>query len=283
MKVAAYQAPLRATSSTEVIGLIREQVDRCESEGVEILCCPEGALGGLADYASRPADIAVDVEGGRLDALLAPLASDGVATILGFTEIDRRGRLYNSAAVFHKGSVVGTYRKLYPAINKSVYEAGDRMPVFTVGGLTFGIIICNDSNYYEPARIMAAQGAAALFVPTNNGLPPTKAGPELVAQARNCDIARAVENSVSVIRADVAGRTEGLLSYGASGIVDADGMVLRSARQLGPDLVVADIKTEPRKRRRGWDASRNSAVMDEYVRLVTGTPTGTKRLPATSV
>jgi len=210
------------------------------------------------------------VEAGQLQALLAPLASDRVATILGFTEIDRGGRLYNSAAVFHQGSVVGIYRKLYPAINQSVYEAGDKMPVFTVGGLTFGIIICNDSNYYEPARIMAAQGAAALFVPTNNGLPLTKAGPELVTQARNADIARAIENSVSVIRADVAGRTESLVSYGSSGIVDPNGMVLQSARQLGADLIVAEIKTAPRKHRRGWDAARNSAVMDEYIRLVTG-------------
>lgn len=283
MKVAAYQSPLRATNSTEVLGLIRQQVAWCESEGVEILCCPEGVLGGLADYVSQPTGIALDMEGDQLHALLAPLASESVTTILGFTEIDRGGRLYNSAAVFHRGSVVGTYRKLYPAINKSVYQAGDKMPVFTVGDLTFGIIICNDSNYYEPARVMASRGAAALFVPTNNGLPPTKAVPELVAEARNCDIARAVENSVWVIRADVAGRTESLVSYGASGIVSPDGMVLQSARPLDPDLVVADIETAPRKRRRGWDASRNSAVMDEYIRLVTGTHTGAEHIPATSL
>jgi predicted amidohydrolase len=251
MKVAAYQAPLRVTSLAEVIGVIREQIDRCESEGMEILCCPEGFLGGLADYANHPTDIAVDVEAGQLDALLAPLASDRVAIILGFTEIDRGGRLYNSAVVFHKGSVIDIYHKLYPAINKSVYEARDKMPVFTVGGLTFGILICNDSNYYEPPRIMVAQGAAALFVPTNNGLPPTKGGPELAAQARNVDIARAVENSVWVIRADVSGRAEGLVSYGSSGIVDPDGIVLQSARQLGPGLIVADVKTAPRKHRRG--------------------------------
>lgn len=275
MKVAAYQPPLRATGSMDILVLIREQVGWCESNDVEILCCPEGILGGLADYATRPADIALDMEGGQLDALLAPLASDRVATIVGFTEIDRGGRLYNSAAVFHKGAVVGTYRKLYPAINRSVYAAGDQTPVFTVGGLTFGILICNDSNYYEPARIMASRGAAALFVPTNNGLPPTKAGPELVAEARNVDIARAVENSVYVIRADVAGRAEDLLSYGSSGIVNPDGILLQSARQLGPDLIAADIETAPRERRRGWDASRNSSVMDEYIRLVTGTHTGT--------
>jgi 5-aminopentanamidase len=284
MKVAAYQAPLRATGSMmEVVGLIRRQVVRCESEGVEILCCPEGVLGGLADYAGRPADIALDVEGGQLDELLSPLASERVSTVLGFTEIGRGGRLYNSAALYHRGAVVGVYRKLYPAVNKSVYEAGDELPVFKVGDLTFGIIICNDSNYYEPARIMAAKGAAALFVPTNNGLPPGKAGPELVAEARNCDIARAAENSVSVIRADVAGRTKGLVSYGSSGIVSPDGVVLRSSRRLVPDLIVADIKTTPRVERRGWDASRNGAVMDEYVRLVTRRHIGAGRTPPTPV
>src|SRR5438132_14423613 len=112
MKVAAYQAPLRATGSMEVLNLISEQVALCESNGVEILCCPEGVLGGLADYASRPTDIAIDVEAGQLHVLLIPLASDRVATILGFTEIDRGGRLYSSAAVYHKGSVIGRYRKL---------------------------------------------------------------------------------------------------------------------------------------------------------------------------
>jgi len=105
----------------------------------------------------------------------------------------------------------------------------------------------------------------------------------MVAHARNVDIARAVENSVCVIRADVAGRTESLLSYGSSGIVSPDGVVLQSARQLGPDLLVADIKTAPRRHRRGWDAARNSAVMDEYVRLVTGMHTKAEPIPTTSV
>lgn len=141
----------------EAIGLIRTRVAWCENEGVEILCCPEAVLGGLADYAARPTSIAVDVESGQLSATLAPLASDTVTTILGFTEISGTGQLFNSAAVLHKGAVVGVYRKRYPAIRKSIYQPGDRSPVFRVGSLTFGIVICNDSNYPEPARIMAAQ------------------------------------------------------------------------------------------------------------------------------
>ena len=234
MKVAAYQAPLLAAGSMDALGLLRTQVKRCEAEGVRILCCPEAILGGLADYGENPAQFAIATD--RLDEVLAPLASDTVTTIVGFTELADGPRLYNSAAVFQRGSVSGLYRKLYPAINRSNYEGGSEVPIFQVGELTFGIVICNDSNYFEPARLMAAQGATALFVPTNNGLPPARASAKLVAQARNVDIARAVENSMWVIRADVAGRTDELISYGSSGIVDPDGMVARSARQLTDDL-----------------------------------------------
>jgi predicted amidohydrolase len=205
MKVAAYQAPLLPGGSMEAIELIRKRVKWCESEGVKILCCPEAILGGLADYSPQPIDFAIDVERGQLGAVLAPLASTAVTTILGFTEINGGNRLYNSAAVFQNGTVVGLYRKIHPAINKSVYEPGDRIPVFTVSGLTFGIIICNDSNFPEPARSMAAKGATAIFVPTNNGLPAKRGGTELVSRARAVDIARAIESSVSIIRALTAG------------------------------------------------------------------------------
>lgn len=238
MKVAAYQAPLLPAGSMEAIGLIRGRVSWCEGEGVRILCCPEAVLGGLADYAARPADIAIDVEGGELAALLSPLASDTVTTIIGFTEI-RGGQLYNAAAVYRRGAVSGIYRKLHPAIRRSVYRAGERTPVFTVDGLTFGIVICNDSTFAGPARDMAAQGATALFIPTNNGLPPEKA--DVVEAARKVDADRAMENRVWVIRADVAGHADGRVSYGSSGIVGPDGRVHRSARRLTEDLLVADI------------------------------------------
>ena len=265
MQVAAYQAPLLPSGSMESLELIRERVAWCESAGVEILCCPEAILGGLADYAENPARFAIHVASGQLDSLLRPLASDTVTTIVGFTESGDDGQLYNAAAVFYRGSVLGVYHKLYPAIHTSVYQPGHEMPTFQVGGLCFGIVICLDSNYVEPARIMAASGATALFVPTNNGLPHDREWADLPLLARNTDIARAIDNSMFVIRADVAGRNEGLISYGSSGIVDPDGMVLASAKTLREALIVADIGTSPRRR---WNAATNPAVMDAYARLV---------------
>jgi 5-aminopentanamidase len=245
MKVAAYQALLAPCIANDTLARIRERVQRCERAGVEILCCPEGVLGGLADYSSDPTSIAIEVENGQLLERLAPLASEIVTTIVGFTEIDPEGRLYNSAAIFQRGAVVGVYRKLHPAINRSVYHAGCEMPVFTAGALTFGVIICRDSTFPEPARAMASLGATALFVPTNTGMPAPKGDGRVVAEAKQCDVALTVENGLSVIRADVVGRTPDLISHGATWIMDRDGSVLASARELD-DLVIADIVVAPR-------------------------------------
>ena len=86
---------------------------------------------------------------------------------------------------------------------------------------------------------MALQGATAIFIPTNNGLPVDRA--DVSENARNADIAIATNNGVSVIRADVAGRIDGMVSYGATAMVNAAGAVLSSAQRLHEDIIVADI------------------------------------------
>ena len=116
-----------------------------------------------------------------------------------------------------------------------------------------GIMICNDSNYPEPARKMAAKGATALFIPTNNGLPPEKAD---VAGTREESRHRvAIEHGVSVIRADVAGRADGIVSYGSSGIVDSRGSVLQTTQPLTEDLIAADLEVSLREPRADSDDS----------------------------
>jgi 5-aminopentanamidase len=241
MKVAAYQAPLLPSGSMVALGHIRDRVKWCETEGVEILRCPEAVLGGLADDAECPLDIAIDVESGELEALLARLASRSVTTIVGFTETVGAGKLYNAAAVLHDGRVVCIYRKRHPAIRNSVYSAGDQSLIFTVGPLPFGIMICNDANYPELATEMVARGAKVIFVPSNNNLHPDKA--DVVALSRSVDIARARDNGVMIVRADVAGRTADRVSFGSSAIIDACGTVLQAGKTLSEDILVAEVHT----------------------------------------
>jgi predicted amidohydrolase len=113
MRVAAYQAPLLPGGSMEALELISDRIKWCEAEGVDILCCPEVVLGGLADDAERPVEIAI--ESSQLEVLLSPLASKSVTAIVGFTEIVGAGKLYNAAAVLHQGRIAGVYRKRHPA------------------------------------------------------------------------------------------------------------------------------------------------------------------------
>lgn len=239
MKVAAYQAPLLPAASMRALELIRGRVAQCEAEGIAILCCPEAVLGGLADDSDDPGAFAVPTN--LIAATLGRLGSDAVTTIVGFTERAGAGDLYNAAAVCTRGTVAGVYRKHHPAIHRSVYQPGRDTPIFRAGPLTFGIAICNDSNFIEPARRLATLGAAVLFVPTNNGLPPDKGGRDVVARARTVDVARATENRLWVIRADVAGSAGDLVSYGSSAIVDPSGTVVRAARELSEDLLVAEV------------------------------------------
>ena len=241
MKVAAYQASLLPIGSphSRAIELIRERVRRCEVDGVSILCCPEAVLGGLADYAADPGAIAI--ERGALHNVLAPLASNSVTTIVGFTEL-ADGLFFNSAAVLHRGVVMGIYRKRHPALRRSIYAAGDEAGVFTVGDVVLGILICNDSNYPELARHAAARGATLLVVPTNNALPPERA--DVVADARRVDTACAIHHRIAVVRADVTGRTDGLVSYGSTGITASDGSLVQTAHALTAEVVVADLRVE---------------------------------------
>ncbi|HXH58000.1 MAG TPA: carbon-nitrogen hydrolase family protein [Iamia sp.] len=170
MKIAAYQAPYLPFGSFDAIGLIAEQLPVCEAQGVEVLCCPEAVVGGLAHESDgqSPADVALAVEGGELAGVLAPLMGTSVTLIVGFTERDPAGALFSSAAVVQEGTLVAVHRKVFPGY-RTAFRAGIELPVFARDPMPFGVMICNDIWYLEPARVLASRGAATIFVPTNSG------------------------------------------------------------------------------------------------------------------
>jgi 5-aminopentanamidase len=129
-------------------------------------------------------------------------------------------------------------------------------------------VICNDLWYVEPARVLAAAGAAVLAVPTHSGhlREPSEA---FRARGDILPIARAVDNSVAVVVADVAGRQGGRFAYGFSAIVDPDGRVLAKASSGGEELIVADVEPARRQTKdpRGWDGHTNPAVTRAFLEL----------------
>ena len=237
VRVAAFQGPLLDVGIIEGLDLVRERVRECEEMGIDVLCCPEGFLGGLADYGDDPTRCAIMSD--KLGCVLSSLTSDTVTTIIGFSELAANGKLYNSAAVCERGNVIGIYRKIHPAIRSSVYAAGAQTPVFRMDELRFGILICNDSNHPDLARAMRADGATLLCIPTNNGLPRNRASMRVNDDAKVCDVALAVENRCWVVRADVYGRNRDLMSFGSSEIVNPSGAVVQKGQSIG--LLIAEI------------------------------------------
>ena len=266
MKVATYQAPYLPFGSMAAVGLIRARLDGCEAAGVALLCCPEAVLGGLAHESDgqSPYEVAVDLA--ELAEIVAPLLDTSVTVVVGFTERDPSGAVFDSAAVLAGGRIAAVYRKVYPGY-RTAYRAGTELPVLRCGPMPFGIVICNDLWYLEPARILASAGAAVIFVPTNSGHQRSLSA-SFRARGDNLPIARAVDTVTTVVVADIAGRQGDRFTDGFTAIVDPDGVVLARAAPMAEALLVADV--EPHRRPydpRGLDGHTNPAVAGAYLDL----------------
>jgi predicted amidohydrolase len=238
VQVAAFQAPLLPSGWVSVGTLLRDPLRSSEAQGVKVLCAPEALLGGLADYAPDPAAVAITIP--ELADRLRSLQSS-VALIVGFTERGPSGCLYNSAAVWVEGRVLGVARKIHPAIRRSVYTAETSPLVCTVGDIRVGILICYDSTCQELGQMLVGGGAHLICIPTNNGLPLERDAVAVARESRLCDQRLARSAGVAIIRADVAGENGILASCGSSGIVERDGTILASTQAGWTGLVTATV------------------------------------------
>lgn len=149
-------------------------------------------------------------------------------------------------------------------------SAGTELPVIAFRGTTVGIMICNDLWYVEPARILASKGAAVILVPTNSGH--LRNGPlddRLRTRSETLPVARAVDNTVSVVVADITGKRQGRSALGSSRIVDPDGALVCAADPHRAGLIVStvvDAHSRPFSPR-GIDGYTNPAVDREYASI----------------
>jgi predicted amidohydrolase len=265
MRVAAYQAPYRPYPARGGAELVLAFLDRARSDGVEVVCCPEALIGELANETDgdSPSTVALSVADGELDAAIAPLLGWGMTIVVGFTERGGDGRLYNAAAVISDSTVSGIYRKTYPG--RSACTAGTELPIFHHDGVPFGVLICNDAHAIEPAAVLAAKGAQLLVVPVHGGHRPAK---EAAWRARgsNVLIARAVDNCIPLVAADVAGWQGERVCHGTTAIIDAHGTVVASAEPLREDFIVADVSIDGEARGLVGhiDVGANPAVIEQF-------------------
>lgn len=218
-----------------------EQADR---DRVEVVCFPECFLTGYPDTEAAAREGAFAVDSPRMLKILDRTGRFNATAVLGFNEL--RGKdLYNTAAVVHKGHVLGTYSKC--SAYQAFHKQGRQFPVFERGGVKFGVVICSDGGYIEPARILALKGAKVIFAPHYNYI----SKEYLIThfqEVRADHVARAVENRVYFLRGNNVnlGKDPGIthydgVGYGDSYVVDPLGEIVVRSRRFREDFIFADI------------------------------------------
>ena len=220
---------------------------RADQERVDVVCFPECFLTGYPDDGEVARRGAFTIDSPQIMRLLDESARFEAAGIVGFNEL-RGADLYNTAVVFHKGHLLGRYSKC--SAYMKFHKQGREFPAFEHKGLKFGVVICSDGGYIEPARLLALQGARVIFAPHFNYI----AAQGLIRHfmhVRADHTARAVENSVYFVRGnnvslggkeECISRTDGI-GYGDSYIIDPAGEIVVRSRRHEEDFIFTDIDT----------------------------------------
>jgi predicted amidohydrolase len=219
-------------------------VERADRDRVEIVSFPECFLTGYPDTEELTRKSAFATDSPSMLKALDRTARFNATVIVGYNEL--RGKdLYNTAAVIHKGHLLGTYSKC--SAYQSFHKQGREFPVFERGGVKFGVIICSDGGFIEPSRILALKGAKIVFAPHFNYI-----GKEYLLthfqEVRADHTARASENRIYFVRGNnvCQGKEPGItrydgVGYGDSYIMDPHGEIVVRSRRFREDVIWAEV------------------------------------------
>lgn len=201
----------------------------------DLLVLPELANSGY--HFARAEDAAAASESARDGAytrLLTSFAAErGCTVVSGLCERDGE-RIYNSAILVGPGGWIGTYRKLHLfSAEKDLFSPGDLgLPVFDLGPVRVGLLVCFDWQFVETWRVLALQGADLICHPSNLVIPD---------RCQRAVPIHAMLNRVFVVTANRIGSERGLAFTGRSFVADPRGEVLAEAPADAPETRVVEI------------------------------------------
>ena len=179
---------------------------------------------------------------------------------------------YNAASVLTGGRVLATYCKRelpnYQVFDERRYfasgrDAGRGAVVFEVGGLKFGLNICEDAWFEEPARIAKAAGAQVLCVLNAS---PFHLGKLSEREQRMAERVRDV--GLPLVFTHLSGGQDEVVFDGASFALDANAEVAARAPMFEEALLFVDIAADGSVH--GQVAPLPSIEAQAWAALVTG-------------
>ena len=263
---------------------IAEMARRAYGDGARVVVAPELALCGYPpeDLLLRPAFMRACAEAlhslaiSLTDCVGLRLVVGHPHRVTGHDDLRSRSiavhRSFNAASLLGDGKILGTYCKRelpnYQVFDERRYfvsgrDAGLGPLVFESGGLHFGVIICEDAWFDEPALLAREAGAEVLLVLNASPFHLDKAGER---EARMSERARAV--GLPLCYSHLVGGQDEVVFDGASFAVNVEGEVV--AR--GPSFESALVELEFVKGRApvGEVAAIPSLEAQAWAALVTG-------------
>ncbi|MBS0344075.1 MAG: NAD+ synthase [Proteobacteria bacterium] len=236
----------------DLAGNARKIIDAARAahaQGARLLLTPELSICGYAaeDLFLRPAFIA------GCDAAVQTVARElagleGMTVVVGHpsghsvrsrsVSVQMR---HNAASVIREGRVVETYAKRelpnYQVFDERRYfTPGEGSCVIEVGGISVGLLICEDAWFDAPAELAKRAGAEVLAVINAS---PYHVGKEGERVARMAERARAI--GLPVVYAHLVGGQDEVVFDGASFAVQADGSTAVQAASFKEEIVCLDV------------------------------------------
>ena len=223
---------------------------------VDLLVFPELSLTGytlqdlVREVAMRPT-----AEHPAFAAMLD--ASRRLDLVVGFAEIDERGRFFTSAAYLSQGKVVHLHRKVYlPTYalfdEGRYFDLGESVRAFDTRYGRFGALICEDFWHASPPYLAWLDGADVLILTSaspGRGLGhPGKLGSSRFVETVNQ--AYAALFGSYVVHVNRCGFEDGLNFWGGSTVFNPDGDLIAQAPYFEEALVVTQIDLDQIRRTR---------------------------------
>ena len=240
IKVALAQISCKVGDKVHNIKKMSRYIAKARKEHAELVIFPELAITG---YTMRDTiyELAESIPGPSTEKMEELARQNNIHIIYGMAERTREAGavLHNTAVLTSPSGTIGCYRKTYLPTHsvfeeKRYFRQGYDIPVYSTDIGKIGMIVCYDIFFPETARLLRLKGAELIAC--------ISASP---AVRRNyfetLTIARALENTVYLAYANLAGIEDGLQFWGGSRIIMPNGKIAVQAKYDNEDLVYCVI------------------------------------------
>ncbi len=239
-------------------------IDEAAAAGAQLVVLPEGYFYGYAavagakqagddDELQRVLTSFESIPGPTTERMAEKAREHGIVLVFGMLVNGENGAKPSNVSVLmdRDGSIVNVHRKVHltPVLEAPDFQPGDDFAVAETALGPMGNMVCADFSLPETTRILAIRGArivcgslAAFYADS----PERRHGVLQMYLNSHTSPARAIDNSIYLVMANMCGWNAGFEFFGRSRIIAPDGTVLAEGGE-GSDqegIVVADLDVD---------------------------------------